>query len=373
VVATAGAVAEGEVSEGGAILHALGEQEVFQAEEIPATPQAVDKIIGAGSGRPDALVLVGVPRALQTAAAAEAIREFIMDGGFVLVYGSRGLGTASGPESPDLARLLPASSELTVFTVERGGVIPAEHPAATNIAWQNHPAAELLVTDGRAGAEMLGEAGGKAVAWLRQEGEGAVAWYPASETAAADPDMLSWFVRGRPLAEAGEGNHGNSLLTRMLAYGCREKLRVDEVNMRGIWLVALSLMVCVVGITNAMLMSVTERFREIGTMKCLGALDKFVVKLFLIESSLQGVAGSLAGAAIGFMLAFLRALFTFRVQDLQTGESYWLAVTFFPFGPLVVFFFIALTVGILLSVVAAIYPAIRAAHMEPVQAMRVEA
>ncbi|HOT52163.1 MAG TPA: hypothetical protein PLI07_14365, partial [Candidatus Hydrogenedentes bacterium] len=51
-----------------------------------------------------------------------------------------------------------------------------------------------------------------------------------------------------------------------------------------VWLAAISLLVCVVGITNAMLMSVTERYREIGTMKCLGALDWFVVKLFLIEA-----------------------------------------------------------------------------------------
>ena len=43
------------------------------------------------------------------------------------------------------------------------------------------------------------------------------------------------------------------------------------------WIVILSLMVCVVGIINAQLMAVTERFREIGTMKCLGALDRVVV------------------------------------------------------------------------------------------------
>ncbi len=52
---------------------------------------------------------------------------------------------------------------------------------------------------------------------------------------------------------------------------------------RMIWLVVMSLLVCTVGITNSMLMAVTERFKEIGTMKCLGALDSFVVLLFLLE------------------------------------------------------------------------------------------
>ena len=54
-----------------------------------------------------------------------------------------------------------------------------------------------------------------------------------------------------------------------------------QISYKQYWLIVLSLLVCVVGITNAMLMSVTERFREIGTMKCLGALDSFIVKLFL--------------------------------------------------------------------------------------------
>jgi len=53
------------------------------------------------------------------------------------------------------------------------------------------------------------------------------------------------------------------------------------------WLVVLSLLVCLVGIANAMLMSVTERFREIGTMKCMGALDGFIIKLFILESQEQ--------------------------------------------------------------------------------------
>ena len=63
--------------------------------------------------------------------------------------------------------------------------------------------------------------------------------------------------------------------------------RMQEESSKQTWLITLSLLVCVVGIANAMLMSVTERFREIGTMKCLGALDSFIVKLFLLESTFQ--------------------------------------------------------------------------------------
>lgn len=62
------------------------------------------------------------------------------------------------------------------------------------------------------------------------------------------------------------------------------------------WIIILSLLVCVVGIVNAQLMAVTERFREIGTMKCLGALDRFILRLFLIEFGMQGLVGAAAGA-----------------------------------------------------------------------------
>ena len=62
-----------------------------------------------------------------------------------------------------------------------------------------------------------------------------------------------------------------------------EEIEQGKITTKQLWLVSMSLIVCVVGIANAMLMSVTERFREIGTMKCLGALDGFVVRLFLLE------------------------------------------------------------------------------------------
>lgn len=128
-----------------------------------------------------------------------------------------------------------------------------------------------------------------------------------------------------------------------------------------IWLISISLLVCAVGITNAMLMSVTERYREIGTMKCLGALDWFVVKLFLIEAGLLGFVGSFIGALIGFLMA----LFTWMVQyNNVLGSIHW--------GETLLMLAASIAVGAVLSVIGAIYPARRAGKMPPADAMRTE-
>ena len=128
------------------------------------------------------------------------------------------------------------------------------------------------------------------------------------------------------------------------------------------WLVFLSLMVCVVGIVNAQLMAVTERFREIGTMKCLGALDRFILRLFMLEAAMQGLVGSLAGSLLGIVAAlFSTALLIGPV-----------IFTTLPYGVLVLTAAKAIATGCLLSLIGVTYPAITAARMEPVEAMRVE-
>lgn len=129
-----------------------------------------------------------------------------------------------------------------------------------------------------------------------------------------------------------------------------------------IWLIAISLLICVVGISNAMLMSVTERYREIGTMKCLGALDWFVVKLFLIEAAFQGIAGSLVGAVIGVLAAVLAGMSEYGLDVFGS----------MPWGTLFLNIILALLVGAVLSTLGAIYPARRAGRMPPADAMRTE-
>ncbi len=129
------------------------------------------------------------------------------------------------------------------------------------------------------------------------------------------------------------------------------------------WIIGLALLVAFVGILNAMLMSVTERFREIGTMKCLGALDGFIVKLFLLESLFQGTVGTVLGIVLGLLVSF-------GMATLSYGGAVYYNVLWGDVGQNVL---ITLIVGMLLSIGGAILPAAQAARMHPIEAMRVEA
>ena len=128
------------------------------------------------------------------------------------------------------------------------------------------------------------------------------------------------------------------------------------------WIVILSLVVCVVGIVNAQLMAVTERFREIGTMKCLGALDRFILRLFFLEAGMQGLAGGAAGAIVGALFSLLNAMISLGAAAVVTLS--WPAVMSSILS--------ATFVGFLLSLIGVVYPAFVAARMQPVEAMRAE-
>jgi hypothetical protein len=131
---------------------------------------------------------------------------------------------------------------------------------------------------------------------------------------------------------------------------------------RTLWLIIVSFIVCVVGIANAMLMSVTERFREIATMKCLGATDGFIMINFILESCMQGLAGGLIGSILGLLLGLLRGWVSF-------GS---IALNNFPFSVAFAVAGVSLVMGVLLSGVAAVYPAWVAARLAPMEAMRIE-
>ncbi len=124
----------------------------------------------------------------------------------------------------------------------------------------------------------------------------------------------------------------------------------DESRMR--WLLGTSLVMCLVGVTNSMLMSVAERYREIGTIKCLGASDGFIVRVFFIEALLLGAAGSLMGAIVGTLPIAL--------------------ISKVPLGAAAGSVLLATVVGMTMTVAAAVAPAIQAAKMPAAAALRVD-
>ena len=137
--------------------------------------------------------------------------------------------------------------------------------------------------------------------------------------------------------------------------------RAAQARARTLWITVISMLVTIIGIANAMLMSVTERIREIGTMKCLGALAGFVVKLFLIETGILGVLGGLIGTLLGFAVPFLAYL-------LSTGAKLLIEST--PFVELLLLGAASTLAGTVFAMVAAIYPARVAAKMVPADALR---
>jgi ABC-type antimicrobial peptide transport system permease subunit len=108
---------------------------------------------------------------------------------------------------------------------------------------------------------------------------------------------------------------------------------------------------------------VTERFRDIGTMRCLGALSSFVRTLFLVEAAFMGVVGGALGALAG-------ALFTMTTYLVPYGGALVLGAVGERPGALLLAALASILAGIVLSLLAALYPASTAARMVPADALR---
>ncbi len=117
----------------------------------------------------------------------------------------------------------------------------------------------------------------------------------------------------------------------------------------------ISLLVGGIGIMNVMLATVTERTREIGIRRALGAKRRHIVTQFLVETVVLSVGGGLFGIALGLAIPQLVE----RFADMRTIVT--------PAAPILAF---AISAGI--GVIFGLYPAWRAAHMDPVDALRHE-
>jgi putative ABC transport system permease protein len=115
-----------------------------------------------------------------------------------------------------------------------------------------------------------------------------------------------------------------------------------------------------------MVMSILERKREIGVLKSLGADEREIRFLFLAESGMIGVLGSVFGITFGWIITRIAsgiAKVVMAKQGIPATELFaipiWLIL-------------IALAIGVGVSLLAGFYPASRAAHIDPIDALRNE-
>ena len=154
----------------------------------------------------------------------------------------------------------------------------------------------------------------------------------------------------------------NDLFDAMGAAGVEAAQGLTRVPVfRWLWM-AVALLICTTGTLNAIVMSVTERVKEIGTLKCLGSRNIHIVEIFLFESVLLGILGGVLGAVIGYLAALLNFAATVGWKYL-TGEMALAAA-----GNILV----CIGISAALSLLASVIPVLMAAKVEPAAAMRYE-
>ncbi|HKO05699.1 MAG TPA: FtsX-like permease family protein [Candidatus Acidoferrales bacterium] len=129
---------------------------------------------------------------------------------------------------------------------------------------------------------------------------------------------------------------------------------------------SVALVVASLGIVNTLVMSVLERRREIGVLKALGASDADVKRLFFVEAGVMGLAGGVLGVLLGWMIG----------RAINFGTNIYLSQQELPHETIVLLplWLIggAVAFAILVSLLSGIYPAARAARLDPVQVLRYE-
>lgn len=135
-------------------------------------------------------------------------------------------------------------------------------------------------------------------------------------------------------------------------------------------LVGIIILVAATGIANTVVMAAFERIREIGTLRALGLQGAGVVRLFLLEALMIGVAGATAGCGLGaWIVHLLRDGLDLSAMTQASGANISMStVLYFALDP--AHLLIAFIIGLGATLVAALYPSIKFSRLSPTEAMK---
>ncbi len=123
---------------------------------------------------------------------------------------------------------------------------------------------------------------------------------------------------------------------------------------------SISLLVAAVSIFNIMMMSVTERIREIGVLRSIGTQKKEILRMFVYEATLIGVLGAITGMILSLIIGYV------FIQIMVGSTKY-----FFTYDSLIHLPY-AMGIGLIICIISGLYPAWRGANMDPIEALRAD-
>ena len=165
-------------------------------------------------------------------------------------------------------------------------------------------------------------------------------------------------LRGRHGLREGEDDDFRVLNVASVAREVGQVLGILQLVLAGI--AGISLLVGGIGIMNIMLVSVTERIREIGLRKAVGAKRRDILIQFLIEAATLGLGGGALGIGVGWLIVKIMS-----VVATNAGFSFEAVLPGYAIA-------LAAGVSIFVGLVSGLYPAIRAAQLDPIESLRHE-